>query len=61
MKFAVTRTSVWKWDGTTVEINTPDDLLALAAKEGHELIVKRRSPEPGCDMPEIEIYDGYRE
>jgi hypothetical protein len=42
-----------------IEIESLDDLLALAEKEG-EIIVKAPSKYTD-DLPEIEIYDDYRE
>lgn len=40
-----------------VEIGTLDDLLRMAKEQGGEIIVS----EPAGDLPEIEIYDDYRE
>lgn len=43
-----------------IDIESLDDLLALAEKEREEIIVKAPS-EYTDNLPEIEIYDDYRE
>lgn len=43
----------------TIEIDTIQDLIDLAVS--HHIIVKRRTIIVDVDMPEIEIYDDYRE
>ena len=50
-----------KWDETkwSIEINSLEDLMALAGKEG-ELIVAAPC-EATYNLPSIEIYDTYRE
>ena len=50
-----------KWNETkwSIEINSLEELIALAEKEG-EVIVSAPCPEKN-DLPCIEIYDTYRE
>lgn len=57
--------AVWRdsLDGAgywTVEIRDLDALLAFSEVVGYELVIKRQSNASG-DLPEVEIYDGYRE
>ena len=44
----------------TVEINTMEELLQLVKKVGNPIIVFKESGW-GFELPELEIYDGYRE
>jgi hypothetical protein len=44
----------------TVDISSLEELTALSEKLGHPIIVFTESGW-GFDIPEIEIYDGYRE
>lgn len=44
----------------TVEINTTEELNQLVEKVGHPIIVFSKS-NWGFELPELEIYDGYRE
>lgn len=49
----------WAMDIWVREVETLGDLIALQKETGHELVV---CVEGGhYDMPEIEIYDDYRE
>ena len=44
----------------TININTMEELHQLIEKVGHPIVVFFKS-NWGFDIPELEIYDGYRE
>jgi len=57
MKFQINSVNGHKLDGTTIEINTLEELIKFQLDQHDEIIIDARD----CEIPEIEIYNGYRE
>lgn len=60
MKFAITKTSDWRY-ADELEINSIKQLIKFINDNGGEVVIITNNNISDKTIPEIEIYDDYRE